>query len=569
MKMNYKFKIIILFILIEVVLNIKGICNIIYAYTDEDFVMEWKIPMDGNGITGEGTTIAIPIPKNSSNKYSIEWGDGTIDTYNNAIDFPTHTYKPTEETNYQIVISGNIDIFGYNGTSKPTATNVFKDYYTMTEYLTYIKQWGKINATRFGFAYCENLQGSIPESTGFEKLNSTENMFLNCASLTDTISSNFLAKATEIISVKNMFSNCINLKGSIPSDLFKNNNKITTFENTFANCSSLTGAIPGTLFENATIAENYAGTFNGCTSLEGEIPESLFANSSMVKTFSETFANCTGLISPTAGTDGIVSAVPSDLFINNKFVLNYYRTFYNCSSLSGIVSRDIFRNNQVINSITEDSSLKSNFTGTFENCTSIESVNLDSSVVGHQMFKNCTSIKNINIDNAVDIGTEAFYGCNVLDNITISDNNLISIGTDAFEYTGTNPDKLFTYINRENEMLLNYDWEADNRIIDTTPPRGRVEIVTEKYPFTNTQEIELKITLLDDTLPENCEIAILNENEYNLFIASDNQDYNTLVWSAYKENENWTLTANDGIKTVYVLLRDQYGNVSEIKKDLY
>ena len=180
------------------------------------------------------------------------------------------------------------------------------------------------------------------------------------------------------------------------------------------------------------------------------------------------------------------------------------------------------------------------------------------------MFKGCSAITSADLKNTVEIGNDAFYGCNSLTSIVVDNKYLISVGTDAFEYTGTNPAKLITSINRENEVLLAYDWDADNRIVDVDGPEGTIEIITDKYPFTNVTSVELSISLTDNTsLAEACEIAIINEDTYKSFMSNSNRSYeNDLPWQDYIDNTTWSLTSKDGIKTVYVFFKDEYGNIS-------
>ena len=393
-------------------------------------------------------------------------------------------------------------------------------------------------------------------------------MFYNCSLLVGSIPTDFLKEATGITKVNGMFMNCAGLNGEISSDFFASNTGIKTFENTFAGCANLTGSIPTGLFDNMTEVTSYAGTFSGCSKLSGTIPEDLFASSSKVKSFNQTFANCIGLVSAEANAEGIVYAVPIKLFENNINVNNYYRTFYNCTGLTGLVDSYLFESNIIITAFPKDSGANGNYKGTFEGCNKIKSVSMNTFIIGHEMFKDCTALENIYLTRTIDIGNMAFYGCNNLTKIKVDKEYMQTIGTDAFEYTGSNPTKLFTQVNRENEMLVNYDWVGDNRNLDIEAPKGRVEIVTGKYPFTNTQDVALKITLSDNySETVNCEIAIVNEDIYARY-ENEEITIEQLPWQTYLENTEWTLTANDGIKTVYVLFKDEIGNISNVRKNI-
>ena len=525
-------------------------------------ILEWTVPANVDG-AGNGTTVKLPIPLSKRNKYMVMWGDGTTEMFSGK-EFPTHNYKNSDLQRYEVRVSGSVDFFGYYRDIEPTSTNIYSDYVTYTQYLTALKDWGDIGATRIGFAQCENLAGTIPEVTGLEDITSAENMFNGCEKLVGPIPSDLLTSSTKINSAKNLFKNCISLKGEIPAGLFANNPDVTSYENVFYNCKTLEGEIPTGLFEQGKEVLSYAGAFYNCGGLEGEIPEGLFANSTKVQSFRETFANCVKLQSPAANADGVTPIIPEDLFEYNRYVLNYYRTFYNCIGLKGDVTNTMFDSNAVIIEIPEDTTINNNYRGTFEGCTGVENVNVPIPIVGHEMFRGCTSLKSITLTKANDIGNNAFYGCNTLTNIKCSNSYLVNIGADAFEYTGTNPEILPTYINSDCKTLVNYSWPDDKRLVDVEAPKGTVEIIVDKDPFTKVREVTLEISVKDNiSKAENCKMAIINEVDYY-----ENIDLDTLNWQNFAESVAWTLTENDGIKTVYVFFKDEFGNVQKINKEV-
>ena len=100
--------------------------------------------------------------------------------------------------------------------------------------------------------------------------------------------------------------------------------------------------------------------------------------------------------------------------------------------------------------------------------------------------------------------------------------------------------------------------------MDIEAPRGTVEIVTDKYPFTNSRSVKLVITVTDDySAPEKCQMAIINEDVYSDVLIPEE-----LTWQAYTSNIDWTLTEHDGIKTVWVFFKDEFGNISRIAKNI-
>jgi len=90
--------------------------------------------------------------------------------------------------------------------------------------------------------------------------------------------------------------------------------------------------------------------------------------------------------------------------------------------------------------------------------------------------------------------------------------------------------------------------------LDTTPPSAKLSINNDA-PFTNTTLVNL--TLTDAT--ENIDLVSFSNDGNN--------------WSSpekFSAAKNWTLTAGDGIKNVYVVLKDNAGNWSSpITKSIY
>jgi hypothetical protein len=190
------------------------------------------------------------------------------------------------------------------------------------------------------------------------------------------------------------------------------------------------------------------------------------------------------------------------------------------------------------------------------------------------MFKNCSKIKSLNLPRVAEIGENAFYACNKMDIIKIGRDSLGNIGTLAFKYTGSDPAILETKINKTNERLKNFAWADNSRRVDTEPPRGKVEIIAPKYPYTNTKDIHLKITLDAGVNSDDVEIAILNDKTYTIPTQEEldeNGDTSLDIfnWQPYtSENKEWTLKDVEGARTVYVYFKDGAGNISNVLVDL-
>ena len=352
-------------------------------------ITKWTLPVDADGVASTNgtpaTTIKLPILAHANNNYAVDWGDGSeIETFDSTSDFPTHTYNNTTETTYEISVTGNVDSFGYYEEAIPTnpsdasvTTRVAEDYYTFTQYVIGIKEWGAIGLTRIGFANCTKLAGTIPAplSESFKNITSMEKLFYNCSTLAGSIPEGFFNNATQVTSFKDTFAGCSILMGSIPETLFASNTEATDFTNTFAGCNTLSGTIPSKLFTNNRKVESFAGTFKGCMNLTGTIPSDLFVKNKEVVDFSNTFNGCSKL----------TGMIPARLFNFNDKVANFESTFEGCSS---ITAGEIRINTEII----------TNMNNMFKNCTALKSLVFGEEVtalVGTEVFKNCSSLSAI------------------------------------------------------------------------------------------------------------------------------------------------------------------------------
>ena len=385
---------------------------------DSAFVTVWKIPVDVDGTAGEGTTITLPIPSSSYNNYTVNWGNGIIETFDSTANFPTYTYTNTAETEYTITIKGIVDSFGYNSDE---AVAEDSEYYTFTQYLIGLEQWGELGAN-YGFAQCKNLSSGIPEPTEntFVNMEYNDYLFYGCENLTGEIPENLFASATSLESLGGIFSGCYSLEGSIPENLFANNKLLSEAWSVFYD-TSLSGGIPENLFMNnpelnnvescfaysaelTSIPENLfknnpklkyiSSLFSGCSGLTCEIPEGLFANNNKIKYADYLFEDCSGLR----------GEIPADLFKGVTALYDLHNAFTNCSSLTGSIPAGFLDDNDLLTDVDELFSGCSSLDGTipaglfankpdlydvenvFYKCTSL------SGSIPSDLFENCPSI---------------------------------------------------------------------------------------------------------------------------------------------------------------------------------
>ena len=216
-------------------------------------ITEWTLP------SGE-TEIILPV--SSAVNITVDWGDGKVETVTKA--YPTHKYTNAtgENKKYDIKIKGTIGTWGYYSTTEPT-TETQTNYYTYTKHLTGLKQWGELNATRYGFAYCKNLNyvsSDVAENT-FKNVTNMGYMFENCISLTNLDLSYF--DTTNVTNMCRMFYNCTALT-SLDISNFDTQN-VTDMIGMFWGCSSLKN-IDVSMFDTSNV-ETINYMFSGCSAL--------------------------------------------------------------------------------------------------------------------------------------------------------------------------------------------------------------------------------------------------------------------------------------------------------------
>ena len=98
--------------------------------------------------------------------------------------------------------------------------------------------------------------------------------------------------------------------------------------------------------------------------------------------------------------------------------------------------------------------------------------------------------------------------------------------------------------------------------LDIEAPEGTINIVAAYenagIKYTRNKKVTINLTATDDvSSTENIKVALINENNFSL--TNPNSSINWLNFSASK---TWTLSSNSGMKTVYVIFKDEAGNQS-------
>ena len=260
---------------------------------------------------------------------TIDWGDGTTDTYDESVDLPYHFYV-NDGQEYTITAKGVINELSSNA----------QQFKHCLKELIKIGKDCKIESMEFAFTKCSNLTEIKPGALdGCEKVTNFGATFYGCSNL-QTVPVGLFDKCTKVttfisdesenigdgIQYYSCFGLCYSLN-EIPEGLFDNCTEVTDFGKVFRRCVNLRN-IPEGLFDNNTKVTNFGGTFEGCENLTS-IPEGLFDYNTKVTDFSYAFARSY------FGGDMRITTIPEGLFDNCPVVTNFFGVFYGCSSLTG------------------------------------------------------------------------------------------------------------------------------------------------------------------------------------------------------------------------------------------
>ena len=335
-------------------------------------ITEWTIP-------SANTTIKLPVQSHGGNSLNItvDWGDGSaVQTV--TTNFPTHTY--TTAGTYDITVSGTCPAWGYIGSGR-VSTTLNSDYYTYTQYLTKVKQFGELNAQYYGFSQCTNLtsvKGATKNSTS--NVTTMANMFYFCQRLTELDLTNF--DTLKVTDMNYMFFKVRAQEIDLSSF---NTSNVTNMSYMFGECGFLTNINLSGF--NTSKVTNMSAMFKGCDVLT-KLDLSKF-KTSKVAYMNEMFSNCTSL----------KSLKVSALNFNTVNVINMKRMFYNCSSLTEIPVAKFNTSNVT------------NFDEMFARCSSLKTLNLSNFVVSNyfegddsnSMLNGCTSLRSIQISSTFKV----------------------------------------------------------------------------------------------------------------------------------------------------------------------
>ena len=493
-------------------------------FYDDQYIVEIKVP--SNGYT-YGHNIDGFIG-------TIDWGDGTKDTYTEAKVMPSHTY--TTAGDYIIIAEGKIKgLDSYriydNGSYRMPTPKIKK-------IINIGKDMGITNMVEA--FYGQNLLSEIVPGAfnGCTQVTSFNSAFRGCTGLT-TIPKELFDYCTKVKDYKYVFYSCKSL-AEIPNGLFDNCTEVTDFTYAFANCYKLQNipeglfdhctkvsnfngvfrdaefnskkmeivSIPVGLFDYCTEVTSFDGTFAGCSALTS-IPEGLFDNCTKVTSFELIFKDCSG-----------IQFIPSGLFDKCTEVMNFGGTFANCISLESI-PEGLFKNNTKVTTFmsslqiyygcfTSCIKLKSIPEGLFDNCTEVTEFGKNSDNNHNGIFSN-TAIGEIP-EGLFDKCTKvisfngAFSSC---DDLTSIPEGLFDHCTEVTDFRGTFqsctnlqsiPEGLFDY----NTKVTNFSYMFYDCKSLTTIPEGLFDKCSEVSSFSRTFYKCLNLQTIPAKLFDNC-----------------------------------------------------------------
>ena len=406
--------------------------------TSKMMMTEWKIPEDN-------ITITLPVEGNGLD-ITVDWGDGSSDKITSS--FPTHTYE-TAGT-YTISIAGNCQKWGYNGGGTVAETS---SYYTYTQYLTKLIQWGELNATQYGFSDCSNLELVSGDATGnaFNNVTRMDNMFYGCSGLTELDVSTF--DTSKVTTMLNMFNGCSGLteldvsnfdttkvtnmggmfgkcSGLTSLDVSNfNTSEVTNMNTMFSDCSGLT-SLNLSNFDTSKVT-NMSFMFDECFGLTS-INLSNF-NTSNVTTTERMFNSCKALTSlDVSGFDTSKVTKMSSMFGSCEKLTELDVSNFNTSNVTDMYCMFDHMVNltelDVSNFDTSKVTNMSNMFGYMSNLTSLDVSNFDTANVTkmNQMFFGCSKLTSLDLTNFdtsnITNATGTFSNCTALEYIVLGEN---------------------------------------------------------------------------------------------------------------------------------------------------
>ena len=238
----------------------NDLTNIIHEFIGNPFVFTMKIS-NSNMRVNFRKTLA------TRNKYIIDWGTDSKDTYSSNYDENnTKKYKYNKTGVYIIHIYGDIS----------------KILFNCDQRLQEVSQWGDFNLLSYSMIFygCQKLVVTARDNPSFKHATSANNMFHICSNLTGDFSNWDISNISDL---SHMFESC----ELFTSDLSRwNVSKVTNMTSLFAGCKVFNSDLSNWNISNVN---DTTYMFSGCESFTSDLSR---WNTSNIKSMACMFSNC-------------------------------------------------------------------------------------------------------------------------------------------------------------------------------------------------------------------------------------------------------------------------------------
>ncbi|MBR3887484.1 MAG: leucine-rich repeat protein [Clostridia bacterium] len=201
--------------------------------------------------------------------------------------------------------------------------------------------------------------------------------------------------------------------------------------------------------------------------------------------------------------------------------------------------------------------------GAFKNATSLKEIISNNGIggksIGMGAFEGCLSLEEIDLSKDLELlGDRAFYDARMLDSIIVG-KKITSLGGETiFVNIGANAVTNNVYYYESNALMSEYaarfNTQATFIPIDDVKPTITSVLINNGAEYTKTPVVTLDIVASD------------NHEEKYLYITEDSKYVPTgieLGWIPFNAEQEYEFEAGNGVKSVYVWVKDAANNVSD------
>lgn len=491
------------------------------------------------------TEITLPVQGDGLN-VTINWGDGATTQTSEA--FPKHTYATAGV--YDITITGTCPVFGYTEINTPSTTS---EYYSFTQYLTGVKQFGELSATRYGFSKCSKLQyvsGDATENT-FANVTNMSNMFYGCSILKSMDLSNF--DTSNVTEFSSMFFNCRMLK-EIDLKSF-NTSKAERMGYMFLSCTFLENVDLSSFDTKNT--KIFLGMFSGCKYLKTlNLKNFSFANATNI---SRMFEDCEKIQSIDFGNITLQQQCDANgMFKNCSKLKKIDLSFIDSANITN-ASRLLYKNTS-LETIIVNSNFPADATDILTDTTNLKSIILtDSTPRVNQFSAVKDNIPNVifyvpgeTVETAYEIAWADDYSADRIKPILeLTGDKEITIGTyedyDTEDYLAMGID-----VSNSGEYIsLGYNVEHNSTVVTDTPGTYEHEyVLTRTVDGVKTTIMSIKKIVSVDrkaiTAPDDFRASQHEDTRIITLTWKNHKNPNAKYEVSYKNAEgNWEILSAD------------------------